>query len=64
MHFHPSSAVCSSRRSARLRKSLLAGELSPRYDVDRDGVGLSVVEKIIARKAWRGGEEFNLFRIS
>ena len=45
-------------------KAWLAGELTPWYDVNLEGARLSVVEKIIARKAWRGGAGFGIASVS
>ena len=45
-------------------KAWLAGELTPWYDVDSSSTGLSVVEKIIARKAWKGGSDFGIDAVS
>ena len=45
-------------------KAWLAGELSPWYDVEFESTGLSVVEKIIARKAWRGDSAFGISAVS
>ena len=38
-------------------RKLLAGQIGPSYSVDRPTRPLNIVEKLIARQVWRGGED-------
>jgi 3-isopropylmalate/(R)-2-methylmalate dehydratase large subunit len=41
-------------------KAWLAGKLEPWYDVERSAKPMNVVEKIVAARAWAGGDRFSI----
>jgi 3-isopropylmalate/(R)-2-methylmalate dehydratase large subunit len=45
-------------------RKLLAGEVGPSYSVERNETPLNIVEKLIARQVWRGGEAFGVASVS
>ena len=45
-------------------KAWLAGDLTPWYEIEAQSKGMTVVEKIIAQKAWKGGSDFGISSIS
>ncbi len=40
--------------------ALLAGQVTPEYETERAPRPLNVAEKLIARRAWKGGQDFGL----